>query len=142
MEEITPIDDNINSIINLNENNSGGFATGIDYIGDKKPSKEIVLPPIKKQTPPKQEEEKEEKEEEVKSESKKYKSETFFEVQIPIYNPANLSLSIPVDINKIKKNALNSINASKKNKLREFIKNKTLRELINELISNSLMLND
>ena len=137
MEEITPIDDNINSIINLNENNSGGFATGIDYIGDKKPSKEIVLPPIKKQTPPKQEEEKEEKEEEVKSESKKYKSETFFEVQIPIYNPANLSLSIPVDINKIKKNALNSINASKKNKLSEFLKKPALNELINALISDS-----
>ena len=38
MEEITPIEDNnINSIINLNENNSGGFATGIDYIGGRKP---------------------------------------------------------------------------------------------------------
>ena len=54
MEEITPIEDNnINSIINLNENNSGGFATGIDYIGGRKPSKEVILPPIKKQTPPK-----------------------------------------------------------------------------------------
>ena len=36
MEEITPLENNnINSIINLNENNSGGFATGIDYIGGK-----------------------------------------------------------------------------------------------------------
>ena len=59
MEEITPIEENnINSIINLNENNAGGFATGIDYIGGKRPSKEVILPPIKKQTPPKQEEEK------------------------------------------------------------------------------------
>ena len=64
MEEITPLEDNnINSIINLNENNSGGFATGIDYIGEKRPSKEIILPPIKKQTPPKQEEEKKEEKE-------------------------------------------------------------------------------
>ena len=56
MEEITPIEDNnINSIINLNENNAGGFATGIDYIGERKPSKEVILPPIKKQTPPKEE---------------------------------------------------------------------------------------
>ena len=58
MEEITPNieDNNINSIINLNENNAGGFATGIDYIGgEKRPSKDLVLPPIKKPTPPIQE---------------------------------------------------------------------------------------
>ena len=62
MEEITPLEDNnINNKINLNENNSGGFATGIDYIGEKRPSKEIILPPIKKQTPPKQEDEKKER---------------------------------------------------------------------------------
>ena len=53
MEEITPIENNnINSIVNLNENNAGGFATGIDYIGGKRPSKDIILPPIKKPTPP------------------------------------------------------------------------------------------
>ena len=82
MEEITPIEDNnINSIINLNENNSGGFATGIDYIGGRKPSKEVILPPIKKQTPPKIEEEKKEEEEveEKKEEKDKNRSETFFE---------------------------------------------------------------
>ena len=44
MEEVTPID-NINSIVNLNENN-GTFATGIDYIGGNKPDKEVTLPPI------------------------------------------------------------------------------------------------
>ena len=59
MEEVTPID-NINSIVNLNENN-GAFATGIDYIGGNKSEKEITLPLIKKQTPPKPEEPKTEK---------------------------------------------------------------------------------
>ena len=139
MEEITPLDDNINSIVNLNENNSGGFATGIDYVGDKKSSKDLILPPIKKQTPPKIEEEKEEIEEkeEEKNESSKNKSETFFEIQIPKFNPENLSLPIPVDIDKIKKNALNSINASRKNKLSEFLKKPALKELINALISDS-----
>ena len=141
MEEITPIEENnINSIINLNENNAGGFATGIDYIGGKRPSKEVILPPIKKQTPPKQEEEKkdeEEKVEEKKEEKDKNRSETFFEKHPNPYDPKNLSLDIPVDIEKIKKNALNSINASKKNKLSEFIKNKALGELINALISDS-----
>ena len=129
MEEITPIEDNnINSIINLNENNAGGFATGIDYIGERKPSKEVILPPIKKQTPPK-------KEPEIKKEENK--SKTFFESHPKPYDPNDLSLSIPVDIDKIKKNALNSINSSKKNKFSEFLKNKALSELIDALISDS-----
>ena len=34
MEEITSMPDGINSIVNLNENSGGGFATGIDYIGE------------------------------------------------------------------------------------------------------------
>ena len=113
MEEITPNieDNNINSIINLNENNAGGFATGIDYIGgEKRPSKDLVLPPIKKPTPPIQEEE------EKKFEVNIIKSKTFFESHPEPYDPNNLSLSIPVDIKKIKKNALNSINSSRKNK--------------------------
>ena len=138
MEEITPLEDNnINSIINLNENNSGGFATGIDYIGEKRPSKEIILPPIKKQTPPKQEEEKKEEKEPKIEEKDDNKSKTFFEKRPEPYDPKNLSLSFPVDIEKIKKNALNSINASKKNKLSEFLKNDALKELINALISDS-----
>ena len=117
MEEITPIEDNnINSIINLNENNAGGFATGIDYIGERKPSKEVILPPIKKE---------------------ENKSKTFFESHPKPYDPNDLSLSIPVDIDKIKKNALNSINSSKKNKFSEFLKNKALSELIDALISDS-----
>jgi hypothetical protein len=129
MEEITTIEDNnINSIINLNENNAGGFATGIDYIGERKPSKEVILPPIKKQTPPKEEPE-------IKKEENK--SKTFFESHPKPYDPNDLSLSIPVDIDKIKKNALNSINSSKKNKFSEFLKNKALSELIDALISDS-----
>ena len=134
MEEITPNieDNNINSIINLNENNAGGFATGIDYIGaEKRPSKELVLPPIKKPTPPIQEEE------EQKFEVNIIKSKTFFESHPEPYDPNNLSLSIPVDIKKIKKNALNSINSSRKNKFSEFLKNNALSELIDALISDS-----
>ena len=38
---------------------------------------------------------------------------------------------------KLKKNALNSINSSKKNKFSEFLKNKALSELIDALISDS-----
>jgi hypothetical protein len=124
MEEITSMPDGINSIVNLNENSGGGFATGIDYIGENKTPKEIILPPIKTPTPPKQEE-------------PKNKSETFFEIQVPQYDPNNLSLPIPVDIVKIKKNALNSINSSKKNKFSEFLKMKALCELIDALISDS-----
>ena len=127
MEEVTP-PDNINSIVNLNENN-GAFATGIDYIGGNKQEKEITLPPIKKQTPPKLEE--------AKSEIIIIKSPTFFEVHPPQYDPSNLSLPIPVDIIKIKKNALNSINTSGKTKFSEFLKKPALRELIDALISDS-----
>ncbi len=136
MEEITPLENNnINSIINLNENNSGGFATGIDYIGGKRPSKEVILPPIKKPTPPIEEEE---KEEEILDKNKpKSKSKTFFEAHPKPYDPKELSLSMPVDIEKIKKNALNSINSSKKNKFNEFLKNDALRELIDALIRDS-----
>ena len=127
MEEVTPID-NINSIVNLNENN-GAFATGIDYIGGNKSEKEITLPLIKKQTPPKPEE--------PKTEKNTNKSPTFFEISPPQYDPNNLSLSIPVDIIKIKKNALNSINTSGKTKFSEFLKKPALRELIDALISDS-----
>ena len=127
MEEVTP-PDNINSIVNLNENN-GAFATGIDYIGGNKSEKEITLPPIKKQTPPKLEE--------PKSDIIIIKSPTFFEVHPPPYDPSNLSLPIPVDIIKIKKNALNSINTSGKTKFSEFLKKPALRELIDALISDS-----
>ena len=127
MEEVTP-PDNINSIVNLNENN-GAFATGIDYIGENKAEKEITLPPIKKQTPPKLEE--------PKSDIIIIKSPTFFEVHPPQYDPSNLSLPIPVDIIKIKKNALNSINTSGKTKFSEFLKKPALRELIDALISDS-----
>ncbi len=136
MEEINPLENNnINSIINLNENNSGGFATGIDYIGGKRPSKEVILPPIKKPTPPIEEEE---KEEEILDKNKpKSKSKTFFEAHPKPYDPKELSLSMPVDIEKIKKNALNSINSSKKNKFNEFLKNDALRELIDALIRDS-----
>ncbi len=127
MEEVTPIDD-INSIVNLNENN-GTFATGIDYIGGNKSEKEITLPLIKKQTPPKVEE--------PKPEIILIKSPTFFEVHPPQYDPNNLSLPIPVDIIKIKKNALNSINTSGKSKFSEFLKKPALKELIDALISDS-----
>ena len=127
MEEVTP-PDNINSIVNLNENN-GAFATGIDYIGGNKQEKEITLPPIKKQTPPKLDE--------PKSDIILIKSPTFFEVHPPQYDPSNLSLPIPVDIIKIKKNALNSINTSGKTKFSEFLKKPALRELIDALISDS-----
>ena len=97
MEEVTP-EDNVNSIVNLNENN-GTFATGIDYIGEnkneKEKEKELTLPPIKNSTPPKSEESKEE--------VVTIKSPTFFEVYPPQFNPNDLSLPIPVDIIKIKK---------------------------------------
>ena len=128
MEEVTP-EDNINSIVNLNENN-GTFATGIDYVGGNKPEKEITLPIIKKQTPPKIEEE-------PKPEVIIIKSPTFFEIHPPKYDPNCLSLPIPVDIIKIKKNALNSINSSGKSKFSEFLKKPALRELIDALISDS-----
>ena len=138
MEEITPIENNnINSIVNLNENNAGGFATGIDYIGGTRPSKDIILPPIKKPTPPIEEEEKEEEEEKSDKIKTKNKSKTFFEAHPQPYDPKNLSLSMPVDIEKIKKNALNSINSSKKNKFNEFLKNDALKELIDALICDS-----
>ena len=127
MEEVTPLD-NVNSIVNLNENN-GAFATGIDYIGGNKSEKEITLPPIKKQTPPNLEE--------PKPEISLIKSPTFFEVHPPQYDPSNLSLPIPVDIIKIKKNALNSINTSGKTKFSEFLKKPALKELIDALISDS-----
>ena len=128
MEEVTA-EDNINSIVNLNENN-GTFATGIDYIGGNKPEKELTLPPIKKQTPPKEEEE-------PKEEIPTNKSPTFFEVHPPQFDPNNLSLEIPVDIIKIKKNALNSLNTSGRAKFGEFLKKPALRELIDALISDS-----
>ena len=138
MEEITPIENNnINSIVNLNENNAGGFATGIDYIGGKRPSKDIILPPIKKPTPPIEEEKEEEEEEKSDKIKTKNKSKTFFEAHPQPYDPKNLSLSMPVDIEKIKKNALNSINSSKKNKFNEFLKNDALKELIDALICDS-----
>jgi len=127
MEEVTA-EDNVNSIVNLNENN-GTFATGIDYIGGNKPEKELTLPPIKKQIPPKEEEPKEEK--------PINKSPTFFEVHPPQFDPNNLSLDIPVDIIKIKKNALNSLNTSGRAKFGEFLKKPALRELIDALISDS-----
>ena len=127
MEEVTA-EDNVNSIVNLNENN-GTFATGIDYIGGSKPEKELTLPPIKKQIPPKEEEPKEEK--------PINKSPTFFEVHPPQFDPNNLSLDIPVDIIKIKKNALNSLNTSGRAKFGEFLKKPALRELIDALISDS-----
>jgi len=127
MEEVTA-EDNVNSIVNLNENN-GTFATGIDYIGGNKPEKELKLPPIKKQTPP--------KEEEPKDEIPTNKSPTFFEVHPPQFDPNNLSLEIPVDIIKIKKNALNSLNTSGRAKFGEFLKKPALRELIDALISDS-----
>ena len=129
MEEVTP-NDNINSIVNLNENN-GTFATGIDYIGGNKQEKEVILPPIKKQTPPIQEEPK------IDSNANHIKSPTFFEARPPEYDPKNLSLSISVDIVKIKKNALNSINSSGKAKFSEFLKKPALKELIDALISDS-----
>jgi len=127
MEEITP-EDNINSIINLNENN-GTFATGIDYVGGNKTEKKLALPPIKKPTSPRSEESKEE--------VITIKSPTFFEVYPPQFNPNDLSLPIPVDIIKIKKNALNSISTSGKSKFGEFLKKPALRELIDALISDS-----
>jgi hypothetical protein len=128
MEEVTPID-NVNSIVNLNENN-GTFATGIDYVGGNKPEKDLTLPIIKKQTPPKIDEE-------PKPEIVLIKSPTFFEIHPPQYDPNYLSLPIPVDIIKIKKNALNSINSSGKSKFSEFLKKPALKELIDALISDS-----
>ena len=127
MEEVTPLD-NVNSIVNLNENN-GSFATGIDYVGGNKPEKELTLPPIKKQTPPKLDESKEE--------IILIKSPTFFEVQPPLFDPNNLSLTLPVDIIKIKKNALNSVSFSGKSKFGEMIKKPALSELVDALISDS-----
>jgi hypothetical protein len=129
MEEVTPPIDNVNSIVNLNENN-GTFATGIDYVGGNKPEKELTLPIIKKQTPPKIDEE-------PKPEIVLIKSPTFFEIHPPQYDPNYLSLPIPVDIIKIKKNALNSINSSGKSKFSEFLKKPALKELIDALISDS-----
>ena len=106
--------------INLNENN-GTFATGIDYI-----KKEDV----------KEEEKKEEKtkEEEELNKMTVKKCPTFFEVHPPIYDPNELSLEIPVDIIKIKKNALNSIG---KVKFMHFIKNEEINKLIDAMIKDS-----
>ena len=129
MEDVKEILPNTekNNPINLNDNN-GTFATGIDYVGNK-PENEVVLPPIKKQTPP------------PKTDSPALsenfvvvKSPTFFEVHPPQMEPGAPCLPIPVDIVKIIKNSLNSIS---KPKFNELLKNKALNELIVALISDS-----
>ena len=116
---------NISPNLNLEENN-GAFATGVNIIGQKK---EVILPPIRKQTPPKQQI--------IPTESSIIQvtidSPTFFEKAIPEYNPNFLSLTIPVDLSKIKRNALNSIG---KVKFNHFVQNAALNELMDALISD------
>jgi hypothetical protein len=111
--------------LNLEENN-GAFATGVNIIGQKK---EVILPPIRKQTPPKHQQ--------IPTESSIIQvtidSPTFFEKAIPEYNPNFLSLTIPVDLSKIKRNALNSIG---KVKFNHFVQNAALNELMDALISD------
>ena len=109
--------------LNLEENN-GAFATGVNIIGQKK-EKEVILPPIRKQTP------------KILSTESSYNlptnSPTFFDIKIPESTSSTLSLKIPVDLQKIKRNALNSIG---KIKFNHFIQNSALNELMDHLISD------
>ena len=111
------------------------FTTGVNIIVTKKEKekeKDIILPPITK-PPPLQKEEKKEEEEKIE-EIPIIKSPTFFDITPPKYIQGELSLSIPVDLIKIKKNAVNSIS---KVKFSHFLQNPALNELIDALISDS-----
>jgi hypothetical protein len=101
----------------------------------KEKEKETILPLITKQTVNQKEEKKEVEEESEKiSEIPSIKSPTFFDITPPKYIQGELSLSIPVDLIKIKKNAVNSIS---KIKFSHFLQNPSLNELIDALISDS-----
>ena len=113
------------------------FTTGVNIIVTKKEKekekeKEIILPPIKN-PPSLQKEEKKEEEEKIE-EIPIIKSPTFFDITPPKFIQGELSLSIPVDLIKIKKNAVNSIS---KVKFSHFLQNPALNELIDALISDS-----
>ena len=111
------------------------FTTGVNIIVTKKEKekeKDIILPPITK-PPPIQKDEKKEEEEKIE-EIPIIKSPTFFDITPPKYIQGELSLSIPVDLIKIKKNAVNSIS---KVKFSHFLQNPALNELIDALISDS-----
>jgi hypothetical protein len=63
-----------------------------------------------------------------------YKTKNFLEAYPPKFNPKKLSLELPIDISKIKKNANNS---TSKVKFNSILKNSTLSQLIDALIADS-----
>ena len=95
---------------NINNNNTGTFQTSVNIIATKK--EKIILPPL--QHP-------------------QIKCPTFFETIPPPFDKTKLSLSIPVDLIKIKKNAINSLSKPKFNHL---LQNPQLNELVDALISD------
>ena len=99
---------NINNNIN---NNTGTFQTSVNIIATKK--EKIILPPLQHH---------------------QIKCPTFFEAIPPPFDKSKLSLSIPVDLIKIKKNAINSLSKPKFNHL---LQNPQLNELVDALISDS-----
>ena len=88
------------------------FQTGVNIIANSNNNK-VTLPPIPQHQP---------------------KCPSFFDAVPPTYDPSTLSLPIPVDLFKIKKNATNSL---AKVKFSHLLQNPQLNELIDALISDS-----
>lgn len=98
----------------INENievpKSTTFQTGVNIVVNKS---KVTLPPLP---------------------SAHQKCPSFFDAVPPTYNPNSLSLPIPVDLFKIKKNATNSLT---KVKFSHLLQNPQLNELVDALISDS-----
>lgn len=88
------------------------FQTGVNIIANSNNNK-VTLPPIPQH---------------------QTKCPSFFDAVPPTYDPSTLSLPIPVDLLKIKKNATNSL---AKVKFSHLLQNPQLNELIDALISDS-----
>ena len=100
----TPINENVEMP------KSTTFQTGVNIVVNKS---KVTLPPLP---------------------SAHQKCPSFFDAVPPIYNPNSLSLPIPVDLFKIKKNATNSLT---KVKFSHLLQNPQLNELVDALISDS-----
>ena len=100
----TPINENIEVP------KSTTFQTGVNIVVNKS---KVTLPPLP---------------------SAHQKCPSFFDAVPPTYNPNSLSLPIPVDLFKIKKNATNSLT---KVKFSHLLQNPQLNELVDALISDS-----
>ena len=95
---------------NINTN-SGTFQTSVNIIVTK--NDKVHLPPLQEQ---------------------KNKCPNFFDATPPPFDQNNLSLTVPVDLVKIKKNAINSL---AKPKFAHLLQNTQLNELVDALISDS-----